>query len=86
MKYTIPYEVPAETYHEALIRAGELVRTGVTIEAVKRVEPSVPGWYFVDLEVSEPTGHATHVETVDGCEDCNDRLGEQQDRHAARLY
>ena len=80
MKYTIPYEVPAETYHEALIRAGELVRTGVTIEAVKRVEPSVPGWYFVDMEVSEPdpivarNPHADHEDEADeNCSECQEK-------------
>jgi hypothetical protein len=75
MKYLIPYEVPAETHLEALIRAGELVRTGVTIEAVKRVEPSVPGWFFVDLEVSEPDAkvpHSEHEESVEDCPNCQE--------------
>ncbi len=76
MKYTIPYEVPAETHLEALIRAGELVRTGVTIEAVKRVEPSVPGWYFVDMEVSEPeSARTTHMNEVVTCFEAGHVLG-----------
>ncbi len=56
MKYTIPYEVDAETPFAAIVKATELLRTGVSVEHVARVEASVPGWYFVDLEVSEPDG------------------------------
>ena len=54
MKYTIPYEVDAETPFAAIVKATEMLRTGVYVEHVKRVEASVQGWYYVDLEVSEP--------------------------------
>ena len=54
MQYTLNYEVDAETPFAAIVKATELLRTGVKVEHVKRVEASVPGWYYVDLAVSEP--------------------------------
>ena len=53
MEYTIPYEVEAETAYAAIIAASELLRTGVEVRSVRSVNPTVPGWYEVVLEVVE---------------------------------
>ena len=53
MDYTIPYEVPATTAYEAIIKASDLLRTGVSVTKVESVEPTVPGWYEVKLAVHE---------------------------------
>jgi hypothetical protein len=52
-EYTIPFEVPADTAYEAIIKATELLRTGVRVERVVRVGPTGPGWYECVLDVSE---------------------------------
>jgi hypothetical protein len=54
MKYTINYEVPAETRGQAIIKASELLRHGVVVEKIGEVKPTVPGWYEVPFEVYEP--------------------------------
>ena len=54
MRYTINYEVPAETAGQAIIKASELLRTNVIVEKVGIVKPTVPGWYEVPFEVYEP--------------------------------
>lgn len=61
MRYKIPYEVPAETPHAAIIAATDLLRHGVEVEAITRVAPSVPGWYFVDIAVAEDEPCQGHV-------------------------
>ena len=68
MEYVLHYEVDAETPFAAIVKATELLRTGVSVEHVARVEASVPGWYFVDLEVSEPeSARTTHMNEVVTC-------------------
>jgi len=54
MTYTIPYEVPAETRLDAIVKVSALLRTGVTVRNVIRVGPTIPGWYEVVVEVDEP--------------------------------
>ena len=54
MRYTIPYEVEAETAGQAIIKASELLRTNVVVEKVGIVKATVPGWYEVPFEVYEP--------------------------------
>ena len=53
LEYSIPYEVPAETAYAAIIAATALLRTGVEVRKVRSVNPTVPGWYEVVLEVVE---------------------------------
>jgi hypothetical protein len=53
MNYVLNYEVPAETAYEAIIKASDLLRTGVSVTKVESVEPTVPGWYEVKLAVHE---------------------------------
>jgi len=53
MNYVLNYEVPAETAYEAIIKATDLLRTGVSVTKVESVEPTVPGWYEVKLAVHE---------------------------------
>ena len=55
LRYSIPYEVPAETAYEAIIKATDLLRTGVSVTKVESVMPTVPGWYEVKLAVQEDT-------------------------------
>ncbi len=64
MRYTIPYEVPAETAFAAIIKATGLLRNGVIVEHVRKVGPTVPGWYECVLDVAENEyecdGHIPH--------------------------
>lgn len=53
LAYVLNYEVPAETAYAAIVKAGELLRHGVRIERVVRVEPTVPGWWEVVFDVNE---------------------------------
>ena len=53
MNYVLNYEVPADTAYEAIIKASDLLRTGVSVTKVESVEPTVPGWYEVKLAVHE---------------------------------
>ncbi|HXJ66460.1 MAG TPA: hypothetical protein VNN79_22100 [Actinomycetota bacterium] len=51
--YTIPYEVPATTFLDAIFAAGALLRTGVRVTEVLSAKPTVPGWWEVKLAVEE---------------------------------
>ena len=53
-RYTIVYEVEARTPSLAVIKAGQLVRRGVNIVAVRDAEQFVDGWYRVTFEVEDP--------------------------------